>query len=217
MNAAEQTPAAVRSRFGERFTLIVLLAMTVSLGYLRFVVFPKQENPEALAFEFVNPMLDARPGERVLFTSAENLTVHTCSVVRPEGVVLRPAKGPERIGQHEGLRQRLPFLACSIRGAQRAVDVCGGSEVDTVLYALNYFGMPADTKVRVDWIRPRWMKWGERNLVVYEVVFERYCSLGGRWTTYLSDEAPVAGLVKWSTLLPQKNEVYYRPVSDASR
>ena len=217
MSAAEQTPPAAPSRFGERFTLIVLLAMTFALGYLRFVVLPDQEAAPPLAFEFVNPMLDARAGERVLFFSAENPTVQTCSVVRPEGVVLRPGKGPERIGQHEGLRRRLPYLACSIKSARRDVDVCGGAEIDTVLYALNFFGMPMDTMVRVDSIRPRWMRWGERNLVVYEVVFERYGSLGGLWTTYLAAEAPVAGLVKWTTLLPRKTEVYYRLVPDSAR
>jgi len=217
MSAAQQATPAAPSRFGERFTLIVLLAMTVALGYLRFVVLPNQESAPPLAFEFVNPMLDARADERVLFSSAANPTVQTCSVVRPEGVVLRPAKGPERIGQHQGLRRRLPYLACAIKSAQRDVDVCGGAEVDTVLYALNFFGMPMDTQVRVDSIRPRWMKWGERELVVYEVILERYGSLGGPWTTYLADEAPVAGLVKWTKLLPRKTEVYYRLVPDSSR
>ena len=212
-NSAPQPP----SRFGERFTIIVLLTMIVVLGYLRFEVLPKQGHAEPLTFAFVNPMLDARPGEKVLFFPPDNPTNRACSVVRPEGVVLRPHKGPERIGQQEGLRQGLPYLACSIRRAQGGAETCGGAETDTVLYALNYFGMPADTPVRIASIRPRWMKWGERELTVYHVVFQRYGTLGGQWNTFLAHEAPVAGLVKWNSLLPFKTEVYFRPVGDGQQ
>ena len=217
-NSPEQAaPEDGAGRFGERFTVIVLLAMIVALAYLRFGLLPGQDAAGELAFEFTNPMLDARPGEKVLFFSMENPTSQNCSVVRPEGVVLRPRKGPERIGQFEDLRTRLPYLACGIKRAERGVEVCGGAETDTVLYALNYFGMPADTKVRVDSIRPRWMKWAQRELVVYEVVFERYGTLGGLWTTYLAREAPVAGLVKWTSLLPHRTEVHYKPVIESGQ
>ena len=210
--AAPATEAGTTSKFGERFTLIVLLTMLVVLGYLRFKVLPEQDKPAPLEFAFENPMLDARPGERVLFYSLESPTAQTCSVVREQGVVLRPAKGPERISYHDGLRRSLPYLACSIRPAQRGADVCGGDETDTVLYALNYFGMPMDTPVRIDSIRPRWMKWGERELTVYHVIFERYGTLGGQWDTFLAKESPVTGLVKWSSLLPHRTEVHFRPV-----
>jgi hypothetical protein len=201
------------SRFGERFTFIVLVTMLLVLGYLRFQVLPSQDQPEPLEFAFENPMLDARPDDKVLFFPSHLPTNQSCSVVRPEGVVLRPSQGPDQISYHEGLRQSLPYLACGIRGAQRGVDVCGGAESETVLYALNYFGMPMDTPVRIDSIRPRWMKWGDRELVVYHVIFERYGTLGGQWETFLAKEAPVAGLVKWTSLLPHKTEVHFRPVS----
>lgn len=215
MADSKQVPtASASSRFGERFTIIVLLTMIVVLAYLRYEVLPNQAKAEPLTFAFVNPMLDARPGEKVLFFPTDNPTNRACSVVRPEGVVLRPHRGPERIAQHGDLREGLPYLACSIRRAQGGAETCGGAESDTVLYALNYFGMPTDTPVRVASIRPRWMKWGERELTVYHVVFERYGTLGGRWNTFLAHEAPVAGLVKWSSLLPFKTEVYFRPVGD---
>lgn len=211
----QTTPEDGASRFGERFTVIVLLAMIAALAYLRLGLLPAQDEAKPLAFEFTNPMLDARPGEKVLFYPIDHPTNQNCSVVRPEGVVLRPHKGPERIGRFEDLRSRLPYLSCGIKRAQRGADVCGGAETDTVLYALNYFGMPADTKVRVDSIRPRWMKWAQRELVVYEVVFERYGTLGGRWTTYLAREAPVTGLVKWTSLLPHRTEVVFKPVVES--
>ena len=207
-------PAGLRGRFGERFTVIVLAAMAAALAYVYFGLLPTQETGEALAFEFVNPMLDAQPGEKVLFYAVDYPARRSCSVVRPEGVVLRPHQGPERLGSQTGLRTELPYLACSIRTARGGSDTCGGAATDDVLYALNYFGMPSDTDVRVDSIRPRWMKWEERELVVYEVVFERYGALGGRWTTYLAEAAPVAGLVKWTSLLPHQTVVVYREVLD---
>jgi hypothetical protein len=207
---AAPAPTGLRGRFGELFTVAVLAAMVVALAYVRFHLLPAQHETRPVAFDFENPMLDARPGEKVLFWSPEYPAQRTCSEVRPEGVVLRPHQGPDRIGNHTGLRTGLPYLPCSIHTARRGPDTCGGPSTGNVIYALNYFGMPADTDVRVDSIRPRWMRWEERDLVVYEVVLERYGVLGGRWTTYLSKEAPVAGLVKWTSLLPRQSVVVYR-------
>jgi hypothetical protein len=56
------------------------------------------------------------------------------------------------------------------------------------------------------------MKWGERELPVYEVVCQRYGNLEGRWQTYLAEEAPVAGLVKWARIGANRMEVYFREV-----
>ena len=151
----------------------------------------------------------------MLFFPSHLPTNVSCSVVREEGLVLRPADGPEQITYHEGLQRSLPYLACAIRRPQRGAEPCGGPESDTVLYALNYFGMPMDTPVRIDSIRPRWMKWGDQELTVYHVIFERYGTLGGQWDTFLSPLAPVTGLVKWSSLLPHKTEVLFRPESTA--
>lgn len=208
---SDKTPTTARA-LGERFTVGVLLVMAVVLGYVRFVLLPQQDTPEPLAFHFENPMLDARPGERVLFYSTKDPTNQSCAVVLESGLTIRPHAGPERLGESKNLRTALPYLACSIHDAHRGEGVCGGRSTGTVLYALNYFGMPADTRVRVDSIRPRWMKWGERELPVYEVVMERYGSLGGRWTTYLAQESPVTGLVKWTSLLPHKTVVVYREI-----
>lgn len=205
---------AMRSRLGERFTALVLVTMAIALGYVRFQVLPAQAEGEPLVFAFENPMLDARPGERAMFFNPEYPGNRSCSVVRKEGLVLRPHKGVEGIGEHAGLRTGLPYVACDIHNAQYGPNSCGGARTGTVIYALNFFGMPADTQVRVDSIRPRWMRWEERDLVVYEVVFERYGSLGGRWTTYLAHEAPVTGLVKWTSLLPNETVVIYREVLD---
>ena len=205
----------VASRLGERFTVGVLLVMAVALAGVRFVLLPQQDNPEPLAFHFENPMLDAVAGERVQFFSLDKPTSQSCSVVMEDGLTLRPHAGPERLGEHGNLRTSLPYLASAIHDAARGANVCGGRQKGIVLYALNYFGMPADTQVRVDSIRPRWMKWGERELPVYEVVLERYGALGGRWTTYVATEAPVAGLVKWTSLLPHQTVVLYREVLQA--
>lgn len=208
------TPSTA-TRLGERFTVGVLLVMAVVLGYVRFVLLPEQDKPEPLAFRFENPMLDARPGERVLFFPLDKPTNQSCSVVIESGPTLRPHAGPERLGEHNNLRTALPYLGCAIHNAARGANVCGGAQKGLVLYALNYFGMPSDTQVRVDSIRPRWMKWGERELPVYEVVLQRYGALGGRWTTYVAPEAPVAGLVKWTSLLPAKTVVLYREILQA--
>lgn len=201
---------------GDRFALVVLAAMVAALGYVRFGLLPAQAEEEPLTFAFENPMLDAQPGERALFFQPNSPANRSCAVVRPEGVVLRPRKGPEQIAEHAGLRTGLAYLACDIRNVQRGADTCGGKPSGSVLYALNYFGMPQDTQVRVDSIRPRWMRWEERDLVVYEVVFQRYGALGGRWTTYVAHEAPVTGMVKWTSLLPHQTTVIYREVLDGS-
>lgn len=204
-------------RAGERFTLIVLAAMVAVLGYVRLYLLPSQGSPEPLEFAFRNPMLDAQEGEAVLFYSRENPNAKSCSIVQPGGVVLRPHKGRDHIASFGGLRRSLPYLACSIHEERRGVGTCEGKQTDTVLYALNNFGMPLDTDVRVDTIRPRWMKWGERELAVYEVISERYGNLEGRWTTYLAEEAPVTGLVKWSSLTPRHMEVHFREVLGISK
>lgn len=210
MSAAETASPA--GRLGERFTVGVLLVMVVALAYVRFVLLPSQDAPEPLAFRFENPMLDARPGERVLFLDTQYPTSQSCAVVLDPGLVLRPHGGPDTLGREKDLRTSLPYLACSIHDAHRGKDTCGAKQTGIVLYALNYFGMPTDTKVRVDSIRPSWMKWGERELPVYQVVFQRYGALGGLWTTYLAHEAPVTGLVKWTSLLPHKTTVVYREI-----
>ena len=207
---------ARNAALGERFALVVLAAMVAVLGYVRFSLLPAQSEPEALAFAFENPLLDAQPGERTMFFQPDSPANRSCSVVRPEGVVVRTRKGPDQIGEYAGLRTGLAYLACDIRNVQRGPDTCGGTPSGSVLYGLNYFGMPIDTQVRVDSIRPRWMRWEERDLVVYEVVFQRYGALGGRWTTYLAHEAPVAGLVKWTSLLPHQTTVIYREVLGGS-
>jgi len=207
----DAVPASA-GRFGERFTVVALLVIAVALACVRFILLPQRDAPEALAFHFENPMLDARPGERVLFASQDAPTRQSCSVVLDPGLVLRPHRGVAEIGHNRGLRTGLPYLACSIHDAHRGPDVCGGKANANIVYALNYFGMPADTQVRVDSIRPRWMKWGEREMPVYEVVFQRYGALGGLWTTYLAREAPVTGLVKWTTLLPSRTIVVYREI-----
>jgi len=210
------TSGASAGRFGERFTVFALLVMAVVLAGVRFVLLPQRDRPEPLPFHFENPMLDARPGERVLFFPQDQPTRQSCSVVQDPGLVLRPHKGADEIGHNRGLRTGLPYLACSIHDAHRGAATCGTRTTGDVVYALNYFGMPADTQVRVDSIRPRWMKWGERELPVYEVVFQRYGALGGRWTTYLAHEAPVAGLVKWTSLLPSQTIVVYREIIEGA-
>jgi hypothetical protein len=215
---AAKTPAERRpARAGERFTVLVLAAIAAVLGYVYFFLLPRQENPPPPAFAFENPMLDARPGERVLLFKRSRPHARTCSVVRPEGVVLRPHRGPAQIGEFENLRRALPYLPCTFHEERGGAAPCEGKVAGEVLYALNYFGMPHDTNVRVVQIRPRTMRWSERELTVYEVIFERHDALGGQWTTYVSVDAPVAGLVKYSYLLPAHEEVHYREILNAGQ
>lgn len=218
MTATEQPQQGERteSQFGGPFTVGVLIAMALVLGYVRFMLLPEQDRGEPVTFDFVNPMLDAVPGEKVLVRGRDDPGLESCVVVRKEAVVVRPHRGADRIGSLRDLRQQMPFLACSLRPVEAGGKGCGGTEKeqDVILYGLSKFGMPVDSEVRVLSIKPSLMQWRDRELVVYEVNFERYGPLAGIWTTYLAREAPVAGLVKMVHLPADRKrpmfEVHYR-------
>lgn len=176
----------------------VLTAMIIALSYVRFVLVPSQQQPEALAFDFRNPLLDAVPGERILQASGQDASQEICVVVRPEGVVTRPHDGPERIGLQRDLRHAPAYLACSLRAVDRRRGGCGGAETEreVVLYGLNGFGMPMDTNVVVQTLQPMRVLWGDRTIDVYRATFQRYGLQAAAWATWITHDVPVTGAVR---------------------
>jgi hypothetical protein len=211
---------ARRPLLGEPFLAAVLAAMVGVLLYVRLEVVEGAGRGEAPAFVFENPLLDAHPGERVLFydrSAPQNLS---CMIVREEAVVLRPMEGPDRIGEFDGLKRQLPYLACEFHDLARGERGCaaGTSRAQPVIYALNYFGLPYDSQVRIDSMQPLRVRWGDRDVVVFEIVYERYGILAGTWRTYVTPEAPVAGLVKMTALrsADSTSEWHYQELLDVS-
>ena len=186
----------------EWLVVSVLTAMAVSLGYIRFSLLPKQDARDPIAFEFQNPLLHAREGDATLGFNIDDPAKETCVSVRKEGVVLRPFNGPDTLGVERGLRHQRAYLACSQRSVQGSASSCGSepNKGEVLLYPLNDFGMPIATDVVPTRIHPRLMVWQDRELVVYQVDFIRYGQLSGQWSTFLSSEAPVTGLVHMSAL-----------------
>lgn len=213
-------PPAARRRVSEPFLLLVLCLMVAVLGYIRFVGMGGTLEPDAPEFSFRNPLLAAQPGERVLFYAREQPQQVSCLVVRPEGVVTRPARGPEHLGILGDLRRERPYVATEYKALERGDLACGPSSVpaQAVLYPLNDLGMPQGTQVRMHSIQPLRVRWRDRELVVYEVVFERYGMLPGTWRTYLSEDAPALGLVKRTALHPNRGaeEVHFQELVEAA-
>ena len=185
------------------FTLSVLAAMITTLAYVRFVLLPKQQHPEQIEFRLRNPIFDAQVGDRVLLVNPAQPGVEACVVVREPGLVLRPHDGPNQIGDLNFLRDHPAYLACSLLEVDSEAGGCNASaEIETVLYGLNAFGLQVDTKVAVQSIQPRIQKWGDREVVVYKVALQEYGAGNSRYTTWLSEDAPVAGLILMQRLTP---------------
>ncbi len=201
-SAPPSSAQAVRGRLGEVFLLVVLTLMVVVMGYMRFVVMEASPEDQAPEFVFKNPLLAAQPGERVLFYDRDRPQRLSCLIVRPEAVQMRASHGPERMGVFDGLRRERAYLATEYKGLNQGEQTCAAASqpAQTILYALNNFGMPHDSQVRVHSMQPLRVKWRDREIVVYEVVFERYGMLSGTWMTYLSEDAPAVGLVKRTAL-----------------
>ena len=187
------------------FTLCVLAAMITTLAYVRFVLLPKQRQPGTVEFRLRNPLLDARVGDRVLFVNPMQPGVEACIVVREPGLVLRPHKGPDRVGAVRDLKRQPAYLACSLREVRSKEEGgCGGAdtEMEVILYGMNAFGMQVDLKVAVQSIQPQVQKWGDREVVVYKVALQGYGPNNSRYTTFLSEDAPVSGLIFMQRLTP---------------
>lgn len=198
--SASSTP----SRLPVVFTLCVLAAMVTTLAYVRFVLLPAQQPSTSVEFHLTNPLLDARVGDRVLFVNPMQPGVEACIVVREPGLVLRPHKGPDRVGTVRDLKRQPAYLACSLREVRPNEGGCGGAdtEMEVVLYGANFFGMQVDHKVAVQSIQPRIQKWGDREIVVYKVALQGYGPNNSRYTTYLSEDAAVSGLIYMQRLTP---------------
>lgn len=193
---------AARERASGLFAVGALVAMALTLAYVRFVILPAQASAEPLGFSFRNPMLDAVPGERVLQRSEDDPSHEQCVVVRAEGVVLRPYRGPERIRQLSDLRHQPAYLACSMRDVEGPHGGCGGEEAerDVILYGLNHFGMPVDANTVAQSLMPERVRWGDRTVTVLRVALQRYGLQAAAWSTWLAHEAPVTGAVRMETL-----------------
>ncbi len=183
----------------ERIVAAVLLVIALLLGYVRFVVVP-QRQPEAGTppFDLRNPMLDARVGECVELEDSGHPGETSCSVVIEPGLVVRPTDGPEALPGNTRLRRMPPYLVTAARFPEPGKGGCATSEGkrdEIVLYDLNLFGMPMGIPAEVVQIQPMWKKWQGRVHYTYQVQMLRYGNLAGPWTSWISEDAPVTGVV----------------------
>jgi hypothetical protein len=178
--------------------LVALVAMVVTLSWVRFRLSEPQGAAKAHAFDLRNPMLDARPGECVEMATAD-ASQTWCVVVLENGLVRRPRSGPTSWGTHAALRTELPYLACEARVPAPDTGGCAGGKFvgnrEVILYDLSGFGIPKGNTPRVDMIQGKWMEVSGRLKFVYQVVIERFGNEGGSWVTYVSEDLPVTGLV----------------------
>lgn len=204
MSPTPEPAATKRDSLALMFTVGVLAAMITTLAYVYFVVLPRQDDPQSVEFHFRNPLLNARRGDHVLFVNPTQPGLEACIVVLDDALVLRPHKGPDQIGPVRDLKRQPAYLACAIRPVRADEGGCPKSRPtdDVVLYGLNAFGMQVDHKVAVQSVQPQRQKWGDREVVVYKVALEGYGPNIGRYTTYLTEGAPVAGLIYMQTLSP---------------
>ncbi len=203
MSAARAKPTEPsRTTWLEWLVVSVLAAMAISLAYIRFQLLPSQERRAPIEFRFENPLLDAKPGDATLSYEELDPTREHCISVRREGVVLRPRRGKSHIGRERNLQVGRPYLACSLRRVEPGDPPCGSDakKGQVLIYPLNDMGMPVGTGVVPMQIQPRLMMWQDRQLIAYQVDFQRFGPLSGIWTTFLSPEAPATGLIHMRSL-----------------
>jgi hypothetical protein len=198
MSAPARVSPSPSGGLSERIVLVFLCAAAAVLGWIYFRVMPEKRLPEPEPFDVRNPLLLARPGACVAIESTSQPGVVVCARVRDEGVVLRPRRGPERLGIYRGLLRSRPYVACSLRyppPGTSCAEASGGRE-DLELFDLNGFGMPYGIEMGVERLRPLWVQRGGRQLYVYEVQLTQYGPSAGRaWSVYLDPGAPVLGTV----------------------
>ena len=225
MSKSTQAPAAsARTTWLEWLVISVLAAMAISLAYIRFKLLPAQDQRAPIEFRFENPLLQAKVGDAALSYQELDPTREHCVSVRREGVVLRPRRGKDRIGRERNLHSSRAYLACSIRKIMPGDPPCGSEsrKGQVLLYPLNDMGMPIGTGVVPMQIQPRLMMWQDRQLVAYQVDFQRFGTLSGIWSTFLSTEAPATGLIHMRSLTAgkgggQESNHAYRDVMRAIR
>jgi hypothetical protein len=192
-------PESRPTRWVEWVTIVALLLMALSLLYVNVSLSRRRKPPEVDTFDLKNPMLDARPGECVEVYDASSPGSAPCFRVRQEGVVLRPAQGPASVGDQHDLKRFLPYLAVDMRVYESSGTCATGGAPDseqTFLYPLNAFGLPKDTLVRPDTLRPLWVELRGQERLIYEVVLEDVARSETTWVGYVSPEAGVTGLVE---------------------
>lgn len=182
----------------ERVVLLFLIAATLVLAWIYFLVIPGERVPDALPFDLRNPMLDARLGECVQVESTTTPGTVVCLKVQEPGVVLRPRNGPTQLGIYRDMRRARPYLATALRypppGRGCEEDVETQEEIE--LFDLNAFGMPYSLDVTLDAVRPLWVQRGGRFLFVYEVQMTQYGAIGRTWFLDVHPDAPVTGIVR---------------------
>lgn len=182
----------------ERVVLLFLVAASLVLGWIFFLVMPGERATDDLSFDLKNPMLDARLGECVQIESTSTQGSVVCLKVREPGVVLRPRNGPAQLDVYRALRRSRPYLATGLRYPPpgKGCDEAGDTREEIELFDLNAFGMPYSLDVTVDTVRPLWVQRGGRLLFVYEVQLTQYGSMGRTWYLDIDQNAPVAGIVR---------------------
>jgi hypothetical protein len=159
------------------------------------------EGPVA-RFDFTNPILGTTAGACVA-VGPDVLRV------LPPGPVRRPASGPAKLpGYTSDPRAARPYVACErLPSIETQPAGAPATAHETLLFALNDFGMPDGTVVGLESIEPEeGVKWGGRTRSGWLVVLRRYDALEGPWKVHVSKDAPVLGTMRrefFSANLPQ--------------
>lgn len=212
-------PAPAASRWGEQLTVLILLAMACALAWMNVSLARRRAPPRFPPFDLKNPMLDVRPRECV--ESYSPATPHDVICFRSveDGVVLRPAAGPDRRAGHDGLKRALPYLVVELHRPESGSGGCASGryadEPRLQFYPLSHFGIPADTPVRLDSIEAQWTESGGRDRLVYVAVLEDYRQY--YWMCFVDPGASLTGLVRvdFSPLKARARaqQIYYRDIS----
>lgn len=190
--------AAERSRTSERLALVFLVVAAGVLAYVRFAVVPSRGEAGDDTFDVSNPMLDAEDGQCVEIESTTQPGEVACLEVVAPGVVLRPASGPDTLGDLANLRREPPYLASRLSHPPAGKGCAAMGHARQAFWErfdLNGFGLPSSVPASLQSLRPVWIRRGDRYHFVYEAQMMRYGDHGGIWTHYISPEAPVTGVV----------------------
>jgi len=211
---ASKTPSG---GLAEPVVLAFLVLAAAVLGWLHWKVLPQESAPRPLAFDFVNPMLDAEVGECVAVESESRPEEVTCVRVREPGVVLRPNDLELRLPRFGEMQRRAPYMVCELRYPPTGQG-CDVPPVhrDLEVYALGGFGLPMTVPALLESIQPRWVERGGRYRFVYEIQMHRYGRFQqGAHILYVDPEQPVTGIVLRKDLSSQGRgfNVLYTPVA----
>ena len=195
--ASPRTEATRELSRTEWIVFFFLLVAALVLVFVYFRVRPLGPSDSGRAFDLVNPMLDAQVEECVLLKPSTGSGTPVCIRVTEPGVVLRPRKGPPRLGTYGDLRRRRPYLATGIRfppPGRTCADVVGERE-EVELFGLNDFGLPYGLDVALQSIRALSVEIGGHHHFVYQAELRQYGLAARQWYVALEEDAPVTGTV----------------------